>query len=572
MARMIPPSATFPSNGEREVFRLIRDDPATEGWTVLHSLDLAQHRTQLAGEVDFVVIVPRLGVLCVEVKGCSQVRRSEDGLWYYGRDRTGEHRGPFRQAAEGAHSLRRLAGRAESLRGVPFWSAVVFPFLDFRIQSHEWNDWQIVDAERLRQESIGAAVRSVLQSARDLAASKGRTWLSRAQPEPDPRQCEQLVSLMRPSFEVYESPASRDRRLADEIKAFTQEQYAALDAMEGNSQVLFDGPAGTGKTMLAIEAARRSAAMGKSVLLLCFNRLLGRWLQAQVGSLSPGVTCRTLHSQMLEVTGCDVPVQASDSFWSEELPAAAIARLLSSTEGPCVFDELIIDELQDIAASDALIDFIDLSLDGGLRNGAWRMFGDVENQVLYGRNRAGILDALMARVGNPTSYALRVNCRNTPRVASWATVLSQLRPGYTAVRRPDDGVEPRFAFYTTGENQAEALCEVLAEFSDGHVRGQDIIVLSARAGGAAATKVGDRRWRRRLRPIEQAEGPADIGYCSVHAFKGLERSAVVVTDIATLQGTRDLLYVGMTRALKHLVVLLPESLKEEVMNLALGTQ
>lgn len=69
MARMIPPSfdpAVTPSPGEREVFQRLRDDPGTEGWTVLHSLGIALHPRQIQGEADFVIIVPG--------KGCSSWR------------------------------------------------------------------------------------------------------------------------------------------------------------------------------------------------------------------------------------------------------------------------------------------------------------------------------------------------------------------------------------------------------------------------------------------------------------------------------------------------------------------
>lgn len=73
MARMIPTSCSTKSPGEPDVFEALRNDPETASWTLLHSLDLAQHVSQVAGEIDFVVLVPCLGVLCLEVKGSSSV-------------------------------------------------------------------------------------------------------------------------------------------------------------------------------------------------------------------------------------------------------------------------------------------------------------------------------------------------------------------------------------------------------------------------------------------------------------------------------------------------------------------
>ena len=159
--RLIPPSIaeTTQSGGERAVFEALAATSATgaaagpssssvtdtTGWTVLHSFDIADHRRQLAGEIDFLCIVPGKGVLVVEVKGCHELRRHE-GDWYYGHSHEPDHRGPFRQASEAMHSLRqRLTKLYPQFDGVPFWSAVCFPFIDFTETSAEWNSWQVID-------------------------------------------------------------------------------------------------------------------------------------------------------------------------------------------------------------------------------------------------------------------------------------------------------------------------------------------------------------------------------------------------------------------------------------------
>ena len=60
--RLIPPSIseTTRSDGERAIYAALAatDDPSTSAWTVIHSFDLADHRRQLAGEIDFLCIVP----------------------------------------------------------------------------------------------------------------------------------------------------------------------------------------------------------------------------------------------------------------------------------------------------------------------------------------------------------------------------------------------------------------------------------------------------------------------------------------------------------------------------------
>src|SRR5438132_12895651 len=101
MARMIPPSISSicASPGEKEIFARLKDEPGTEDWIVLRSLDIAHHLRQTVGEADFVVIVPFLGVLCLEVKACHSLQRRH-GLWFYGRDPQGDPRGPFKQSSQ----------------------------------------------------------------------------------------------------------------------------------------------------------------------------------------------------------------------------------------------------------------------------------------------------------------------------------------------------------------------------------------------------------------------------------------------------------------------------------------
>jgi hypothetical protein len=59
-----------------------------------------------------------------------------------------------------------------------------------------------------------------------------------------------------------------------QLDQLTQEQRIVLDVLHDSARVLVDGGAGTGKTLLAIEAAQRMARAGHRVLFLCFNKLL----------------------------------------------------------------------------------------------------------------------------------------------------------------------------------------------------------------------------------------------------------------------------------------------------------
>lgn len=556
------------SPGEREIFRRLRDDPDTKDWTVLHSLDIATHRRQISGEADFAIIVPTKGILCIEVKACTSLHRSGDGIWYYGTNPKGDARGPFKQASEAMHSIReQMAKLRPDLSRVLFWPAVIFPYVPFNITSIEWHQWQVIDRQLFMARPLGKSIELILDTARDyLKEHKSFHWFRADSGEPSLKQCEAIARTLRPNFEFIESSKSHSQRLDEELQHYTEEQFVALDAMESNQRVAFTGPAGTGKTMLAIETARRGRAAGRRVLLLCFNRFLGSWLEEQTVNLKPEVLTKTLHRHMLDIAGVSPALSENDpKFWETTLPQLSLEKLVNDTKEEHVFDELVVDEAQDILRDDYL-DFLDLSLKGGLSSGNWRFFGDFEKQAIYGAANVSLEEALKKRSSNVPLYCLRINCRNPPRVAETARLLGGLDPTYKKILRPDNGVEPRIRFYKEDVEQQKLLLEALNELYSAGFSGQDIVILSTKADpSSAASNISVQPWKGRLRPYALA-GPGQIGYCSIHAFKGMEAPAIIVTDVDRISdpASMSLFYVAITRAVDRLMLLVYEPVKDDI--------
>ena len=86
-----------------------------------------------------------------------------------------------------------------------------------------------------------------------------------------------------------------------------------------------------------------------------------------------------------------------------------------------------------------------------------------------------------------------------------------------------------------------------------------------------AAQVAKEPWRSRLRPRSESAG-GQISYAAIHAFKGLEASAVGVTDIEHLScdAAIDLFYVAVTRALHRLTILVHESARADVVRALTG--
>ncbi|MDW6060907.1 NERD domain-containing protein [Streptomyces sp. FXJ1.4098] len=415
---MIPP--ILPENaapGERLVFQRLASDPDAEDWTVLHSLDLAQHVRQVQGEADFVVIVPGRGIAVIEVKSHRNVAFTSRG-WELGSQRP-TSRSPFKQADEAQHSIRSyLMKQNIQLRDTLLIPGVWFTHVRANLPaSPEWHPWQILD----RDDFGHGAARSILR-----LLDQGRAHHSsiRKLPSalgPDRQKTNAILKALRPRVELAAGSADLRRERDAQLTAFLAEQYDALDAMDGNDRVLFTGPAGSGKTFLALEAARRDAARGKSGWLLCYNHALAQYLKDH-STGAPGLETSSLHAVLRTISGLDVPEGANDAFWKHDLVDAALERLL---DGEHERDYLIVDEAQDLTAP-GYLDALDLMVKGGLAGGRCLFFGDFERQALYGIGDGR--QELTARVTNSTAYTLTANCRNLPRIGQAVADLAGMSP------------------------------------------------------------------------------------------------------------------------------------------------
>lgn len=552
MARMIPP--LIPPDcapGERIVFERLASDPQADGWIVLHSLELARHVRQVQGEADFVVIIPGAGVAVIEVKSHLSVKRFENGQWVLGKGRP-TSRSPFQQASEAMHSIRHyLRQKRLDLDGIPFVSGVWFTHVKVRNSmpvTPEWHEWQLLDRDDIASGSASSVLRLLTDGADHLRSRVAGFREHRS--GPDQGSVDAIVHALRPRFELAAGSADLRRDRESQLSAFLDEQYEALDAMQSHRRVLFTGPAGCGKTFLALESARREAVTGRTGWLICFNRALSRYLRSRGDA--PGLSVTGLHQLLLRITGMQVPNGAGESFWNGTLVDQALEQLI---EGAFTRDYIIVDEIQDIASA-AYLDVLDLLVHGGLPGGRCLLFGDFERQAVYGKEDGR--DHLSNRIPDLVRYSLTSNCRNLPRIGRAAETIASMQPGYRRFRRTDDGTMPRYVWYTHPEQQEPLLVGVVRDFLGEGFRAEDIAILSPRSSGSTAARC-EEPWLRNMLVAADGTPPprGRIRHSTIHSFKGLEAPAIILTDIDDVAAPEfeALLYVGLTRPTERLTVL-----------------
>lgn len=372
--------------------------------------------------------------------------------------------------------------------------------------------------------------------------------------------------------EILETPIALRSLLRSEIAEgeravveLTEHQIGVLRRLQRNRRVEIVGAAGTGKTMLAAEKARRLAREGFETLLVCFNQPLARLLAdetAEVARTSGHLTVSTFH-QLCEDLAREAgtlpkkPNPVTREWFDETLPDAldeAVEEL-----GP-KFHAIVIDEGQDFDA-DWLV-----SLEA--------LLSDPKDDVLYVFHdpaQAIYRDDVVESLGL-TTFELDENCRNPGPIHAFAMGHAPDAPETVPLR--EDGRSVEVIEADAGAPTLEALRRVLHRLrSDEGVRPWEIAVL---VGGSLEDSAV---WKERrfgnevlwngqvddagrslgLAAAAVPEQPSDAILCdSIRRFKGLEKPVVVLVELRSADERLErLLYIGSSRARQHLVVIAP---------------
>lgn len=561
MAKMLPSTVRdgTSSSAEYAIFAHIRDELSSD-WTVLHSLGLTTHRTKPWAEIDFVLIGPP-GVICLEVKGGLVSRR--DGVWYTTPQR-GPHAGqprrlhesPFEQVGPASAQLYRFLQQRypRAAKAITAY-AVATPDVEWTVRGPDIDSALVYD-QRDRLMPFASFVDRVIKHWNTRLSGLGRRL------ETLSRQDKQaVVDSIRGDFQLVPSLRASAEVAGRELVRLTDEQCELFARLSANPRVVARGGAGTGKTLIAAEEAKRLASQGHQVLYTCFSRNLARYISHAMAD-EPAVTVRTLHSLMRELVdsanrGSELPDVAGNDLLEVFLPELALDILLE-TPGVKRYDVVLIDEAQDLLR-EPYLDVIDALVEGELRKGKWRCFLDASQNIV-----GGITLVALRRLqeAHPVEWPLTVNCRNTQPIAVQVSLLSGAP--MLEVLAPE-GPPAELTWYTSVEDQQRAVADRLRKLRrEGFTAGQ-ITILSRYRLERSVAQVGLGAAIKDISRGGLDAAGAEIAFSTVSSFKGLENEAVLLVDVDDLSSSEGLtsVYVGASRARVALYVFIAEQVRDQ---------
>lgn len=446
MAKMIPDfgPAETDSYSEPLVYNQLKAQLSNE-FTVIHSLpwlaaatqQLSGERKPPTGEIDFLILHPRLGVLALEVKGGRyRIQGAAFVLM-----RTGKRIGVVKQTRDNSHGLARWLAGNNSLRA-SIGYAFCFPDSHFA-----------VDALPPAMKDPGNGGPHSLMLDMASMPNLGRRvievmtyWAKELHITPlGEKKVAELVKALCPDFDG--TPQWGLKVLYDNHfwLRLTPEQIAVTNRLLSTEKIIVTGWPGTGKTLIGVEAARRLQKASRKVLVVTFNALLSEYWDKQLYGTDCTVLtwhklCRMARSRL------NFPPLDVDQFreWGKEacaqdLSTALDAGLLNQ------FDVLILDEAQALKPSWCALLF------QWFEKKQVTVFCD-ETQVFHFEKEPTTLAALSAMLGGVVPFHMSVVMRmpravtdrllevrqsqiqlSTPRTLEADTVREMVVDGWDAV-------------------------------------------------------------------------------------------------------------------------------------------
>ena len=498
-------------------------------YVVFHSYrwlgEINQRRSE--GEADFVVLHPQKGILSIEVKAGSIAYYN--GNWIQTNRHTKESKiiDPVGQAAESQYRIQNYLRRHFNGQIPIVGRAVWFPSVSI-------HDKITLPLEVNRD--IIFDVGSLDNPAKDLdkAFSYWKLNLGVRGTELCIHDFKNAIKLLMPSFKIVESVASTEFESKRSYIQMTRQQASILNFLQEQPTAVIHGPAGTGKTMLAIEKANMLVSKGEKVLYLCFNEFLVSYLKEHykdTGIIFHNI--RSLAEELMPHVECSI---------SEIIPR--FTEYFQNEYDDCLwsYNNVVIDEGQDIPES--ILEHISILTD--MLNGHYYVFYD-KNQYIMMHKSTHWLDTY-----GDCRLVLYKNCRNTAEIArTIGTTVENIKKDVYI--NDLSGIIPKGSFYKMPKELIAVVSDFVTRMLQDKLKVEDVVILTI---DSVKNSMLQNNMHIGSIPISTTPKKGHILFTSVRKFKGLEAKAILLIDIYVDKLDDELhkrlIYVGCSRASTYL--------------------
>lgn len=506
----------LPESERRVLEAFVEATPAE--WLLMPSLQLSDRGADR--EIDLLVICPGRGVLVLEVKG-GLVDVDGERWTSYGR----KIKNPVTQAMKAKHALLSYLTATEVGMSVFYLDhAVALPDV------------------MCPEEGLGPqAPRSIVIDKFDLDRPVDAVARVLRKNDPvSPERVEAFVNALCPKHSLVTDHGQYFRAATAAMDQSTSDALAMARSMDANSRALVTGGAGTGKSWLVRDWAKRACSRGERTAVVCFNRPMADRLATQLQDSAAVVdTYHNLVVDLLAPFGFEIPTDPDPQWW-ETVPTDALQA--HSAEVGTPFDTIIVDEAQDLRAHwlDSLRGLLD-------PEGPQRLLAVMDPaQDIYSGEWTNLVEFFRA--------TLEVNLRNSRSLGELCAKLG----GPTALQDNPSGPPPDFQRATGSKELRKQVTRCIDRLIENEgLSPSEIAVLTTHTStrdallGSVASKAPLVRWEDRDSTAVLCE--------TIHRTKGLEWTAVIV---AALDDPIDpqLLYIGASRPRMHLTLVGRDSL------------
>lgn len=572
MAHMIPSDGGYfdPRSKEEEMFNALKTLP--DDYYVFHSYRLVRlipGKGLDENEIDFLIFNPKYGCLFLECK--NRTMRREGMKWEYlalnnGNQKWKPMQDPFTQAFSGQHNLfskfQEIYYEDERLLSIiNKCKIMVGVWLTKYSQEDIDNDIIglgptiakeiILTSDELNASNNEKSKKSLLSKIENMMERMKRVHLVCKYEEEiittpgynhSATYEESMVFLKEVLSPVFRTAVNLRNDFERTYVELLEEQYVVLDFLAHQRTAAISGASGTGKTLVAIERARRLSQNNKKVLFLCYNRNLCDFLNKSYREELKNVDFFTIDSY-----GCKTCSVTLDCLSYYDLNEILENRML---ENSFEYKHIIVDEGQDFGKEridDAKI--LELLSEYGMGG-----FGDDDTSffIFYDKNQLVNSNKIPSYIENVDSkLTLYKNCRNTKNIASTAYSLLGIEP--ILFDRAWDGDATKFIFYDTEEEAISKLDKLIGKISDDE--NSDRVIITCE-DNITHSDIFSRLKNEDERNYYYCSNRHNTKVYTVPTFKGLEAENVILFDLNNKLFEKDnkMFYVGASRAKKHLFV------------------